>query len=636
MKHLYSRLTLITSITLVLGYLIVSAAWVTMTPTATSGTQFTADIWNNMVGNMNDLNARVSSLGSSLWATGATSSINYTAGNVGVGTSNPSTKLHIYGANPGGVLIEDSTSAGASVFLKTTKRQWNLSNDSSGNFQVYDNTATATRLLVSTGGNVGIGTTSPGQLLHIASSSSSAYAVISGSNNTNSILSLQSKGADGNISGPTSKGWNINVRGDSFSNAGVQNALSFDYYNLGIGTNVLHLSPLGNIGIGTTAPNKLLHLKTPTGANAELDIQSGTKPYWGIYHDETTEQLRFWNGADRIVFASGGNVGIGTASPSAKLEVNDNTLNNFAGKFIQTNNTNSNGVYIQAQTANAGDMGFGVFSSGGTTPVLIARNNGNVGIGTTTPSAKLDVSSGVDQHVLIITHQNTSSGMTIASNNDANTAHPPLELMGNPIIMMSGNVGIGVTNPQFTLDTGAGGNIRTGYLYNMGAYCYAVYPNCISSYNVYQAAAPYSDQRLKKDIKTLDGEGSLNSILKLKPINFLWKDVAKNNQEGPQLGFIAQDVEKIFPQAMLIPLKSQPKEKLEITDSDGKKEIIDDPKMVRYDRLIAPLVSAVQEFYTKWFTDSKELHNKIDIQKKEIDSLKSLVCLDHPSAEICR
>ena len=77
----------------------------------------------------------------------------------------------------------------------------------------------------------------------------------------------------------------------------------------------------GNVGIGTASPSKLLHLGTTTGTNAEMDIQSGTKPKWGIYHDETTEQLRFWNNADRVTFSSGGNVGIGASTPSASLQV---------------------------------------------------------------------------------------------------------------------------------------------------------------------------------------------------------------------------------------------------------------------------------------------------------------------------
>ena len=78
----------------------------------------------------------------------------------------------------------------------------------------------------------------------------------------------------------------------------------------------------GNVGIGIAAPEKLLHLKTLTGNNAEIDIQSGSKPKWGIYHDESTEQLRFWNGDNRVTFSSGGNVGIGTTSPLDLLHIN--------------------------------------------------------------------------------------------------------------------------------------------------------------------------------------------------------------------------------------------------------------------------------------------------------------------------
>ena len=60
------------------------------------------------------------------------------------------------------------------------------------------------------------------------------------------------------------------------------------------GTNV-YLSTLTDlVGIGTATPNKQLHIKTASG-NAEMDIQSASQNYWALYHDVTTEQLRFWN-----------------------------------------------------------------------------------------------------------------------------------------------------------------------------------------------------------------------------------------------------------------------------------------------------------------------------------------------------
>jgi len=64
-----------------------------------------------------------------------------------------------------------------------------------------------------------------------------------------------------------------------------------------------------NVGIGIDNPNELLHLKTEPGNNAALDIQSGAADHWAIYHDEGTEDLRFWNVDNRFWFTKEGNFG---------------------------------------------------------------------------------------------------------------------------------------------------------------------------------------------------------------------------------------------------------------------------------------------------------------------------------------
>ncbi len=76
-----------------------------------------------------------------------------------------------------------------------------------------------------------------------------------------------------------------------------------------------------NVWIGTSAPEKSLHIKT-TAWNAELDIQTATKDKWGIYHDDTTEDLRFWNLANVLTLQKNGKIWIWTASPWATFEVN--------------------------------------------------------------------------------------------------------------------------------------------------------------------------------------------------------------------------------------------------------------------------------------------------------------------------
>lgn len=84
-----------------------------------------------------------------------------------------------------------------------------------------------------------------------------------------------------------------------------------------------------------------------------------------------------------------GFVGIGTTTPNAPMHAAGGGDNDFAGRFVQTNAVRSNGVRITTQTTNATDSALHVDSNGGVNPILVVRNNGNVGIGTSTPSMLL-------------------------------------------------------------------------------------------------------------------------------------------------------------------------------------------------------------------------------------------------------
>jgi hypothetical protein len=81
----------------------------------------------------------------------------------------------------------------------------------------------------------------------------------------------------------------------------------------------------------------------------------------------------------------------------------------------------------------------------------------------------------------------------------------------------------------------------------------------------------------------------LDKVKQLRGVTFNWKDKTKDSTQ--QIGFIAQEVEKIFPQLVK-------------TDKDGMKS-------VAYSNITAVLVEAV-----------KEQQQQIDELKREIDELK--------------
>jgi hypothetical protein len=82
----------------------------------------------------------------------------------------------------------------------------------------------------------------------------------------------------------------------------------------------------------------------------------------------------------------------------------------------------------------------------------------------------------------------------------------------------------------------------------------------------------FSDKRLKTDIKPL--EDSLQHIEQINGVKFYWKDKKRFGSQK-EIGVIAQDVEKVYPQIVT-------------TDKDGYKK-------VNYQLLVAPLIEAVKE-----------------------------------------
>jgi hypothetical protein len=138
----------------------------------------------------------------------------------------------------------------------------------------------------------------------------------------------------------------------------------------------------------------------------------------------------------------------------------------------------------------------------------------------------------------------------------------------------SGKVGINTTSPYYELDVN--GTI-------CGTFCSG------------------SDIRLKKDVKPI--EKALDQIARLRGVTFHWKD--KKNDNGQQVGVIAQEVEKVFPQVVS-------------TGGSGYKS-------VAYSNLVAPLIEAVKELKTrneKAIKAIKELKAENETLKARLEAIE--------------
>jgi hypothetical protein len=233
----------------------------------------------------------------------------------------------------------------------------------------------------------------------------------------------------------------------------------------------------------------------------------------------------YTNGSERVRVDTSGRVGIGTSSPGQKLSVTGNIAagdtSSTADGFVDITGDNTGSVRITRTGTGATDSSM-VFSTTFSTLQERMRidSSGNVGIGTTTSAGKLTVTTSSGQGG----HFSTSGGSgfpVLASVNFASST----AIAGVRVVKYDNNTTTSQVFVQFAVNQDS---TNSGQINANGANT--------------AAFGTYSDARLKE--RVIDLPSQLANILALRPVEF---DYIQSEGGGHQIGFIAQEMEQIYP-----------------------------------------------------------------------------------------
>jgi len=313
----------------------------------------------------------------------------------------------------------------------------------------------------------------------------------------------------------------------------------------------LHAQSVG-IGTATPHPSARLHIEDNARGllipNVALSATNVAAPVTGpatsllVYNTATdgtgatavSPGFYYWDGSRWVRLLGGGEAWLLNGNAGTNPAVNFLGTTDAQPLIIRTNNTEQ--IRVTA--------------------------NGRVGIGTTTPGAKLEVAGaikvpragtlifndpneagtpgwdafrirydeqyyGTNLDALIIektdfNQLDPDGGISFVNTGSDGVAEPALTIRGN------GNVGIGTTSP---------------------AYRWHVVGDVYATATVYcNGVGLCSDQRWKTNIKPI--QNALDNVLKIQGVTYYWKVDEypdKHFPEGEQVGFIAQEIEKVYP-----------------------------------------------------------------------------------------
>ena len=478
-----------------------------------------------------------------------------TSGNVGIGTSSPSGRMS-FGTSAGfkGIQLYDDGS-GASGFGITSNTLNVYSGGTTiafGTGQTSAGTTLTSGSMYLVSGNVGIGTSSPGNALTIAmGTGTSAYV-------------QTTSGSDYSLWGQAA---------GTGALAGTFTALPFLFYTNS--SERMRIDSSGNVGIGTSAPSYLLHLNqngntqawisaTNVGSNsAGIGFENAGQRNWQIWADRTNDALQFGNNSRatvNMVINSSGNVGIGTSSPSNALSV----ARSSGEAVISITNSGTASSWLTLAPGSAG-VAY-IHNTGNTSTVFTTNGTERFRIG---PSGQWGIGGatyGTSGYAFVSGGASAAPTWSQVSLTAGVTGTLPVANGGTGVTTSTGTGSVVLSaSPTFTGTLAAATITATGSI-----------------------TAYFSDDRLKTRKGNIQ-----NALAKVETLNGFHYEANETAQDlgyeaKPEIGVSAQEVQAVLPEVVV----PAPIDEKYLT--------------IHYDRMVPLLIEAIKELSAK----VKELESK--------------------------
>jgi hypothetical protein len=438
------------------------------------------------------------------------------SGRLGIGSTSPSQKLVVQESGDAFIQIRNNT-AGQNLFIGALSTETRLNNDNATPLTFWVNGSERFRI-ASTG----------------AATFSSSVAATSGLFKVNADRNLAIK-YDTNIA--------ISAQNDAGNPESVRYyADTFRIYTATTAAGLTERFTIASTGAATFSSSVTATQFTSQGGRG---TSFGYKlPDWQIYNTTSGNALAFSNyTSDLLYITSGGNVGIGTTSPSWLLQLEKNSSGAGAGTYpaLVVNNPNAAGysaMYFFNGATNVGGLEY----SNSTTNLLL-NAYGALIFQTGSGSERMRITSG--------------GSLLVGTTSELQSATSKLNIAGD--FYNANGVSLKTTN-------GGSGSQFVGFINESGTLIGSI--NRVAATNAV-AYNTTSDYRLKEDLKSING---LEIVNKIKVYDYKWK-----SDNSRMDGVLAHELAEVLPYAVT-------------GIKDGEKM-----QQVDYSKIVPVLIQSVKE-----------------------------------------